>query len=357
MSKHPTNHSPQPTPSWDPSPLRRLRAIAASKPESQSWTDLFVKSWLTKEFAALLLAEAFDLDRPPKLTALDSALVDGDLHGLHCDKLFLAVFTLADGRVVRVYIAFEAKAGQAPHVVLQVYGYKLAIWRIRPGQRPNGRRRGAGKPLRTVGVVLYFGPGEFTGALSLREYLDEAGADCPLASGLADFDRLRLINIGKLLGRGRPRDRVLETCCRITHDLVCAPADEAVARRSLQRWAALGLPDCALRDSGWAFILNAFRGGQQALSRAVAAAIDDTGDTHLMNIMQALEANGFDKGEASGFTKAKAAIFAQQMRLKFGELPPERAAQVEEASAEDLDRWLNTLIMADTLDGVFGDRR
>ena len=152
--------------------------------------------------------------------------------------------------------------------------------------------------------------------------------------------------------------------------MVCAPKDEAVLLRSLLRWTHSGVQDIALQHKGWVFILNSFRGGRQSLSRAVAAAIDQTGDTFLMNVMQELrgfaageasgfiagKADGFTEGEASGAAKAKAAVLAEQMRLKFGELPPGRVAQVEDASPEELDRWLKRLIVADTLDGVFLDR-
>ena len=64
-------------------------------------------------------------------------------------------------------------------------------------------------------------------------------------------------------------------------------------------------------------------------------------------------AQGVSLGVAQGERPAKAATLVALARLKFGELPPERVAQARDASSEELGRWLEGLILSDTLDGVF----
>jgi hypothetical protein len=73
------------------------------------------------------------------------------------------------------------------------------------------------------------------------------------------------------------------------------------------------------------------------------------------------EALGLAKGEALGLSKGraqgKAETFLRQARIRFGDIPAARADEVRSADAAMLDRWLEALIGADTLDEVFDPQR
>ena len=66
---------------------------------------------------------------------------------------------------------------------------------------------------------------------------------------------------------------------------------------------------------------------------------------------------GLAKGEALGLAKGKAETLLYLARVKFGDIPVERADEVRAADPAKLDRWLEALIGADTLDEVFDPKR
>ncbi len=68
------------------------------------------------------------------------------------------------------------------------------------------------------------------------------------------------------------------------------------------------------------------------------------------------KAVGIAEGEARGEARAKAETFLRQARLKFGEIPKARTAQVRAAASAELDAWLEALILAGDLDAVFAPR-
>jgi hypothetical protein len=69
------------------------------------------------------------------------------------------------------------------------------------------------------------------------------------------------------------------------------------------------------------------------------------------------EVRGLAKGEALGLAKGKAETLLHLARVKFGDIPAARADEVRSADAAMLDRWLEALIGADTLDEVFDPQR
>ncbi len=65
------------------------------------------------------------------------------------------------------------------------------------------------------------------------------------------------------------------------------------------------------------------------------------------------EARGLSKGIATG----KAETLLRLARKRFGDFPDARADMVLSADAETVDRWLDALVGAGTLDEVFEPRR
>ena len=68
------------------------------------------------------------------------------------------------------------------------------------------------------------------------------------------------------------------------------------------------------------------------------------------------KAAGIAEGLTVGLAEGKAATLLRQARLKFGALPDARVAQVQGANQDQLDSWLDALILAEDLDAVFGGR-
>jgi Uma2 family endonuclease len=66
------------------------------------------------------------------------------------------------------------------------------------------------------------------------------------------------------------------------------------------------------------------------------------------------EAKGRVEGEAKGRLDGRMAILLEQLTSKFGPLPPETVARIENASLEDLRRWGVQLLVATTLEEALG---
>jgi len=62
-------------------------------------------------------------------------------------------------------------------------------------------------------------------------------------------------------------------------------------------------------------------------------------------------AEGIDIGEVSGRTK----MLTRQLCRRFGELPADAVEQINSATAEQLDEWMDRLMDAKSLDDVFQD--
>jgi hypothetical protein len=59
----------------------------------------------------------------------------------------------------------------------------------------------------------------------------------------------------------------------------------------------------------------------------------------------------------AGLLKGQAGILAKQLKLRFGELPPEAVERLSRATAEELDVWAETVLTAPSLLAVFDPSR
>ena len=69
-------------------------------------------------------------------------------------------------------------------------------------------------------------------------------------------------------------------------------------------------------------------------------------------IAQGIE-TGEIRGIEKGIEKGKAETFLRLARLKFGSIPEPRVTQVNAAGQDQLDAWLDSLVLAANLDDVF----
>lgn len=86
----------------------------------------------------------------------------------------------------------------------------------------------------------------------------------------------------------------------------------------------------------------------------------DDSRTRLRTGQNALEATVGTIAETlleQGEMRGKAEAILRQARIKFGDVPAARVDEVRAADVATLDRWLEALIGADTLDEVFEPRK
>lgn len=66
------------------------------------------------------------------------------------------------------------------------------------------------------------------------------------------------------------------------------------------------------------------------------------------------KAEGKAEGQAEGELQGRAAMLMKQLTLKYGPLPMTASERVQQASAEELDRWAERILSAASLDEVIG---
>jgi predicted transposase YdaD len=78
-----------------------------------------------------------------------------------------------------------------------------------------------------------------------------------------------------------------------------------------------------------------------------------------MTIAEQLRKEGMEKGRKEGRQEGRqeslVRMLGKQLTLKFGELPPEHAARIEAATSEDLERYIERILSAGTIEAVFAN--
>lgn len=69
------------------------------------------------------------------------------------------------------------------------------------------------------------------------------------------------------------------------------------------------------------------------------------------------EVNGEARGEAKGRAAGKAEVLLKLMQLRYGSPDEATTARIHGATIEDLDRWTERILDADTLDALFADEQ
>ena len=67
------------------------------------------------------------------------------------------------------------------------------------------------------------------------------------------------------------------------------------------------------------------------------------------------EITGFMEGRRFGMIAARSGIFLGFVRARFGDIPKKYRKRVDDASLEDLDKWLSALPEAKSISAVFED--
>ena len=68
-------------------------------------------------------------------------------------------------------------------------------------------------------------------------------------------------------------------------------------------------------------------------------------------------ARGLAKGERLGIAKGKAETLIRLAGIRFGDVPADRVDEIQAADAATLDRWLDAVFVAETLEDVFEPRK
>jgi hypothetical protein len=94
---------------------------------------------------------------------------------------------------------------------------------------------------------------------------------------------------------------------------------------------------------------------EQALWNEIQAIEGDGKMAYVTSVERLAIQRGLQEGEAKGRVEGQADLLARQLTKRFGPLPAEIHARLGRANSDQLERWGERLLDAESLDGVFDD--
>ncbi len=273
---------------------------------------------------------------------VEGSFVDEALAGSQSDLLMKV--GLASGGSAFIYVLAEHRSAPDPGLPLQLASYMVRIWKRYAGT--SAARLRALPPI--VPVVVHHGKAGWTVPGSLRDMIaaDDPGLAFLPGSGYIlrnlramDIDALSR-NAGLRAGFIALRREALDHLAEIAQGL---PEGGDLARQVIEyilRVYSVGLDELrtTLRNQG--------HNELEAIMGTIAETLLEQG-----------EARGLSRGRLEGLAEGKAETFLRQARVRFGDVPAARAVEVRTADAATLDRWLDAVVVAETLEEVFEPRR
>jgi hypothetical protein len=278
-------------------------------------------------------------DSEPRLES--GSFVDPDLRSQHSDLLFS--MDLKSGNPALVYILFEHKSYPDAMVAFQLLRYVIAIWQ-------RYLTDGGGKPLPLIiPMVVYHGaepwnvPVDFAALFEpdealagsvpgFRYFLSDLGAQAD-----HELSRFALLRSGLMALKHATRDADIVSIeaivtAEIWHDLFCGVVIK--------------------------YIFRAFREiDRDEVVRFLTTIKEKAGPVMVSNIAQEWidegRALGLTQGMAKGVAQGEARLLTRQLTRRFGTLPAEVTARMEDADTDTLEAWADRLLDARTLDEVF----
>ena len=269
---------------------------------------------------------------PPEI--IEGSFVDEALAGSQSDLLLK--FRLASGGSAFAYLLAEHKSTPDPGLPLQLASYMVRIWKRHAGAYAERLR--ALPPI--IPVVVYHGDANWTVAGGLGEMIDADDPELEFLPGSRYILRnLRMIDTANL---SRNEDLLAGFMTMRRED---EPIRPEVAKSLLKGG-----------ELSWQMIEYILRVHPLRLED-LKTMLRSAGYNELEAIVDTIAETLLEQGEERGLIKGKANAFLLLARIKFGDLPAARADEVRAADTATLDRWLEALIGADTLDAVFDPPR
>ncbi|MCA9610439.1 MAG: Rpn family recombination-promoting nuclease/putative transposase [Myxococcales bacterium] len=251
-------------------------------------------------------------------------------------------------RPALVYVLLEHQSTPAPDMPLRMLVYMTRIWRAR------WQTHGPPLPI-IVPVVLHHGALGWTKPRRLAELLDcDDEMRASLSESVPDFelliDDLTRVPEAELLARpGTPIGRLVVwvlRAARAGHDpgLVDRWAEE------LNEAEAAGSREALLHVVEYLVSLEEGAALFEALLRAPLS--NEVQEGVMGTYQQKWFEEGEAKGRAEGEAKGRAEVLLKQLRLRFSELPVDVEKRVRAASIEELDRWVERVLSAESIADV-----
>jgi len=279
-----------------------------------------------------------------------------------------------DGRTAHIYVLFEHQSSAQPDMTLRMLAYIARIWEWARGQRGPGEKLPVILP-----VVLSHDARGWTAERRLGDLLDwDEDLRAVLEAYVPDYrivvDDLVAAREVELLRRdATPLTRLVIWVLRASrvgadHDLIddwAAQLDEAHASAPPQALAHV-LDYLSGTDEG-AAILEALwnarlsKGARQMLKGLqrqwkqeglVEGRMEGLVEGRMEGLVEG-RMEGLVEGRMEGLVEGRAELLLNLLERRFGPMAADTGARVRGASVEQLDRWAERLLDAETLDDVW----
>lgn len=274
-------------------------------------------------------------------------IIDAKLAERRTDVLFSARL---DGRELYLYLLLEHQSSPDHWMALRLLGALLRIWEDYLATHPGAKKLPA-----IVPMVVSHAEGGWSSPVTLRDLVDldektfgELAAQLPNFSFL--LDDLTGAQSEQLHGRSMTALGRLTLFClkraRTSEDFL---AELARWRDSLDQVLAAQNGVAAL-GAVLRYVLEASDAQPEDLQQ-LTKSLGPKAEEAFMTGAEILTAEARAEGEAKG----KAEVLLRLLQLKFGAVPEPAAARVRSASLTDVDRWVERVITATTLESVLAD--
>ena len=285
-------------------------------------------------------------DEPPEL--MSGSFVPAELREYRTDRLYRA--RTVDGRPLLIHTVVEHKSKPDPRIALQLLGYKTRILEWWDGTHGSDDRLPA-----VLSMVVYHGKAAWRVPPTLAEAID---ADEELRPYLADF-RYALVDLGRVDDAVLSRNEVLRVGLLIlkygSRDGDLRETLLALGRAAL----ALGFDDLVALVR---YVLVDPNETEARMLREVLAEIMPGQEERIMSVaaeqlMAESLQRGLQQGRQEGRQEGEARTMLRLLERRFGPIPDPVRARVAAADLDSLDRWLDRVLDAATLEAVFHDGR
>jgi len=227
---------------------------------------------------------------------------------------------LVDGRILHI----ELQSRNDPRMIWRCLEY----WQVISEQWPDAE---------IVQVVIYLGDGPMTMVSSIARGRTQYAFD---------IHSLKDIDANAFLDSDSAAERMLAVLCH-TDD------PRATIAAILQSWKHL--PASELSENLIDLLVLSQLSKRDILVREEVTAMPIEIDISENAVFKLGEERGEVKGERRGEIRGEVKVLTKFLERRFGPLPPSIRTRIESADIESLDRWVDRLPDASTLDAVFVD--
>ena len=277
------------------------------------------------------------------------SFVDEQFKEVHTDLLYAVRL---QGREAYVYLLLEHQSTSFWFMVLRMLGYVVRVLEDLVKRDPNARKMPA-----VIPVVMHHSEKGWSAPTSFLELIDlDPETLMEVKRYLPGFelvlDDLTKQSEQELFGRAMTATGRLALFClkraKYSGDFRGEIKHIVGALRELQE-AADGR---AALESVLRYIMEVREDAADWLLDFVSEEVGPEAEEVYMTTAEKLRQEGLEKGRTEG----RAELVLKQLTLKFGPLSEEQTQRVRQAGVEQLDRWAERVLDAESLDEVFGDR-